>query len=98
MRVSPLHRYHRETRSLHPSADDDIGRTYAFKDYDAFLNVAALYCYQFKNEFSIPKGSDGAMKIGEVPDGYGGQQIFWGTYGANSSLVQFVHGARERKC
>ena len=42
--------------------------------------MAALYCYQFKNEFSIPKGSDGAMKIGEVPDGYGGQQIFWGMF------------------
>jgi hypothetical protein len=61
----------------HPT-DDAIGKTCAFKDYDSFLNVAALYCYQFKNEFSIPKGSDGSIKIGQVPDGYGGQQIFWG--------------------
>jgi hypothetical protein len=58
--------------------DDAIGKTCTFKDYDSFLNVAGLYCYQFKNEFSIPKGSDGSIKIGQVPDGYGGQQIFWG--------------------
>ena len=41
--------------------------------------MATLYYYRCKNKFSIPKDSDCAMKIGKVPDKYGGQQIFWDT-------------------
>jgi hypothetical protein len=39
-----------------------------------------------------PKDSDGAMKIGEVPDGYDGQQIFWGMFDAGR--VMNVHSPK----
>lgn len=46
------------------------------------MTAAALYCHQFKNPFSVPAGSSSSnvyqMKIANVPDGWGGKQIFWG--------------------
>jgi hypothetical protein len=62
--------------------DDSIGKTCAFANYDSYLEAASLYCYQFRSPFYVPKGDSQSniyqMKIGRVPDGYGGQQIFWG--------------------
>lgn len=65
---------------MHP--DDSIGKYCAFSNYDTYLDAAALYCYQFRSPFHVPKGDSQSniyqMKIGHVPDGYGGEQIFWG--------------------
>lgn len=40
--------------STHP--DDSIGRYCAFSNYDTYLDAAALYCYQFRSPFHVPKG------------------------------------------
>jgi len=62
------------------STDDNVGNYCAFNpDSNAFLNAANAYCYQFRHGVSVPKGdSVYQMKIADAPDGYGGQQTFWG--------------------
>ncbi|PSN59237.1 hypothetical protein BS50DRAFT_580112, partial [Corynespora cassiicola Philippines] len=67
--------------------DDDIGRTCQYKDKDAWRNAARLYCWMFSTPLTVPGGNSGSnvyqLKISNVPDGYGGQQIFWGNYKVN---------------
>ena len=67
--------------------DDDIGRTCQYKDIDAWRNAARLYCWMFSTPLTVPGGNSGSnvyqLKISNVPDGYGGQQIFWGNYKVN---------------
>jgi len=74
--------------------DDKIGEYCAFNpDNGAFLDAANAYCYQFRNAFDVPRGSSSSnvyqMKIGNVPDGFGGKQIFWGMLSC-SILMWFV--------
>lgn len=73
---------HRNGADIVSCQDDSIGQTCAFANYDSYLEAASLYCYQFRSPFYVPKGDSQSniyqMKIGRVPDGYGGQQIFWG--------------------
>ena len=60
------------------STDDDIGKYCAYADEDAFMRAANTYCSTFSYGTYVPAGASYGLKLNDVPDGYGGQQIFWG--------------------
>jgi len=68
---------------LTPNSDDSIGKTCTFKDYPSFNYAASLYCAEFALGVNVPQGNSYGIKIASVPDGYGGQQIFWGEFRTN---------------
>ncbi|KAF2239899.1 hypothetical protein EV356DRAFT_527752 [Viridothelium virens] len=73
-----------ERRVVHNPAEDgchwenDVyGKPCRFFEYNSFLNASAYYCSQFHAGVAAPIGTDYAEKYAHVPDGVGGEQVFF---------------------
>jgi hypothetical protein len=62
--------------------DDDIGKYCRYATHHAFMDAASLYCRGMTGKI-IPEGSEFGGKFTNVPDGYGGEQIFYGMSSQN---------------
>jgi hypothetical protein len=69
------------SRLTNAIADDSIGKYCAFQTPAAWDAAVNLYCAGFEFGEPVPQGGSYGIKLDQMPDGAGGQQIFWGTCG-----------------
>ncbi|KAK3703658.1 hypothetical protein LTR37_014354 [Vermiconidia calcicola] len=75
---------HADTR-----AADSIGKECRYANFDSFNAAAFKYCTQVQGA-SVLEGQSLEFRTDNNPDGFGGEQLFWGNYRVDREGTHFI--------